>query len=176
MILYLDSTATLVLGSYYIEQTVVGLNHLNDVYELQNIRGDTLSIPEAGAVYINPGLSEIYGVNFGDTMIADIAEMEHAFTVADIADIAANAKSASIYINANELSEILKIPADSYNGALSMGEMNGGVSVTKTQRINDLNRNAVSNNISGMDGVLVNAYAEYSVGKINTKIVVGLYQ
>ena len=69
--------------------------------------------------------------------------------------------SASIYINANELSEILKIPAGSYNGALSMGEMNGGVSVTKTQRIDDLNRNAVSNNISGVInqaiGVIVGA-------------------
>jgi len=38
-----------------------------------NIRGNTLSIPEAGAVYINPSLSEIYGMNVGDSIIADIA-------------------------------------------------------------------------------------------------------
>lgn len=146
-ILYLDNTAKLTVDSYDIEQTMIGLYSLNYVYELQNIKGDTISIPDTGAVYINPGLSEIYGINIGDTLIVDIEGAEYSFTVTDIA---ANAKSASIYVNANELSEILGLPISSYNGVLSMEKMNGGVAVSKAQRIDDLNRNAVSNNISGV--------------------------
>lgn len=147
IILYLNSTTKLIIGNYDIEQTMIGLYSLNDVYEVQNISGDLLSIPETGMIYINPGLNEIYGVNIGDTLIACIAGVEHTFIVADIA---ANAKSASNYINANELSEILGVPAGAYNGVLSMEKMLDGVAVTKGQRLDDLNRNAVSNNISAV--------------------------
>lgn len=145
--LYLDNKVKLIIGNYDIEQTMIGLYSLNNVYEVQNISGDILSPPESGMVFINPYLYEIYGVNIGDTLIADIAGVEYTFTVADIA---ANAKSAGIYINANELSEILGIPAGAYNGVLSMEKMPDGISVTKSQRIDYLNRNAVSNNISAV--------------------------
>ena len=146
-VLYLDSPTMLNVGSYDIEQTIIGLYSLNSVYELQNINGDILSLPEKGTVYINPGLSEIYGVNVGDTLITDIAGEQHTFIVVEIAD---NAKSASVYINANELTEILELQAGAYNGVLSMEEMADGVAITKAQRIDNLNRNAVSNNISAI--------------------------
>lgn len=147
VILYLDTTTKLIIGNYDIEQTMIGLYSLNDVYEVQNVSGDKLSIPEKGMVYINPGLREIYGVAIGDPLIANIAGKERTFTVGDIAT---NAKSASIYINANELSEILGVPTGAYNGVLSMEKMSNGVTVTKKQRLDDLNRNAVSNNISAV--------------------------
>lgn len=147
VILYLDNTAKLTVGSYEVEQAVIGLYNLNGIYELQNSQGDSLFIPEKGTVYINPGLSETYGVNIGDTLIADIVGEECAFIVTDIAS---NAKSAGIYIDAKELSEILGLPAGSYNGVLSMEKINGGVAVSMAQRIEELNRNAVSNNISGV--------------------------
>ncbi|MGL5437978.1 MAG: FtsX-like permease family protein [Lachnospiraceae bacterium] len=147
VILYLDSTAKLTVGSFDLEQTMFGLYNLNNIYELQNIKGVTLSTPDIGKAYINPGLSETYGVNVGDTLIADIAGAEYAFTVTDIA---ANAKSSSIYINANELSEILGLSAGCYNGVLSMEKMPGGAAVTKAERIEELDRNAVSNNVSGV--------------------------
>jgi len=62
-VMYLDSPVMLNIGSYDIEQIIIGLYNLNRVYELQNINGDMLPLPEKGTVYINPGLSEIYGVN-----------------------------------------------------------------------------------------------------------------
>lgn len=144
---YLDNTVKLSIGNYDIEQTMIGLYSMNEVYEVQSTSGDILSVPETGMVHINPGLYEIYGVNIGDILIANITGVKHTFTVADIAT---NAKSASIYINANELSEILGIPAGSYIGVLSMKKMPDGVTVTKAQRLDNLNRNAVSNNISAV--------------------------
>lgn len=147
VMLYLDSPSTLIVDNHDIEQTIIGLYNLNDVYELQNINGDRLSMLKSGTVYINPGLCETYGVSIGDTLIVDVLGTAQSFTVIDIA---ANAKSTSIYINANELSEILGVPDGAYNGVLSMEKMNDGVAVSKAQRIDDLNRNAVSNNISGV--------------------------
>jgi putative ABC transport system permease protein len=147
VILYLDNSAKLSIGDNNIEQTIIGLYGMNEVYEVQNESGEILSIPETGMIYINPGLHENYGVDIGDILIASILGEEHTFTVADIAT---NAKSASIYINANELSEILGVPGGTYIGALSMEKIPGGVTVTKAQRLENLNRNAVSNNISAV--------------------------
>lgn len=155
-IAYLDCPAKLFTGSFDIEQTVIGLYDLNDVYELQNSNGSLLSMLEAGTVYINPGLNEIYGVNIGDDLIVEINGDEYIFTVVDIA---ANAKSTGLYINANELSEILEIPVGAYNGVLSMETMPGGITITRTQQIDRLDRDAVSNEISAVinqvSGVIV---------------------
>ena len=155
-IAYLDCPAKLFTGSFDIEHTVIGLYDLNDVYELQNSNGSLLSMLEAGTVYINPGLNEIYGVNIGDDLIVEINGDEYIFTVVDIA---ANAKSTGLYINANELSEILEIPVGAYNGVLSMETMPGGITITRTQQIDRLDRDAVSNEISAVinqvSGVIV---------------------
>jgi len=146
-VFYLGSQAKLIIGSYDIEQTIIGLHNLNSVYELRNINGEALSLPKEGTAYINPGLSEIYGVNVGDTLITKIAGKTHTFIVVEIA---ANAKSASIYVNANELTEILEASQGAYNGVLSMRKIADGVAVARAQRIDSLNRNAVSNNISAV--------------------------
>ena len=155
-IAYLDCPAKLFTGSFDIEQTVIGLYDLNDVYELQNSNGSLLSMLEAGTVYINPGLNEIYGVNIGDDLIVEINGDEYIFTVVDIA---ANAKSTGLYINANELSEILEIPVGAYNGVLSMETVPGGITITRAQQIDRLDRDAVSNEISALinqvSGVIV---------------------
>ena len=155
-IAYLDCPAKLFTGSFDIEHTVIGLYDLNDVYELQNSNGSLLSMLEAGTVYINPGLNEIYGVNIGDELIIEINGDEYIFTVVDIA---ANAKSTGLYINANELSEILEISVGAYNGVLSMETMPGGITITRTQQIDRLDRDAVSNEISAVinqvSGVIV---------------------
>lgn len=149
---YLDSSAKLTVGSNEIEQTIIGLYGLNDVFELQDAGGRILSVPVKGTAYINPGLSEIYDVNVGDILAVVIEGVEHTFAVADIAT---NAKSSGFYVNANELSDILKIPSGSYIGILSMSEMLDGIAETKVQRIDNLNRNTVSNNISGVINQLI---------------------
>lgn len=147
VILYLDDTVQFSINGREIEQVVTGLYTLNNVYELQNFKGDVLPVPKAGTVYINPGLHQTYGVNIGDRFVVDVAGVNLEVTVADIA---ANAKSANIYVNADELSETLSIPVGAYNGVLSKEKMNNGVATTKEQRIDTLNREAVSSNISAV--------------------------
>lgn len=144
---YLENPAELIVGQYEIEQTIIGLYNLSDVYQLQNTSNDILPVMKAGTVYINPGLSETYGVHVGDTLTIYVKGEKYFFIVSDIA---ANAKSDCIYINADELSEILDIPSNSYNGVLSMENIPGGVSITKAERINELDRNAVSNDVSAI--------------------------
>lgn len=152
VISYLDAQITLKVNDHDIEQTMIGLYNLNELYELQNIYGDRLSIPLCGTVYINPGLKETYGVNIGDTLKINVLGTVQEFTVTDIAF---NAKSSSIYINAGELSDIMGINGNAYNGILSIEKINKGFSTSKAQRTDDLNRNAVSNNVSGMINQLI---------------------
>jgi putative ABC transport system permease protein len=180
VISYLDNTVRFLIDGHEIEQTVTGLHTLNNVYELQNAKGDMLSIPKAGAVYINPGLYEIYGLNIGDRLVVDIAGVSLELTVSDIA---VNAKSASIYINADKLSEIINVPVGAYNGILSMEKMNGGVTTTKEQKLDTLSREAVSSNISavinqsigGLIGAILIFLALYASFQDNTRDMLILY-
>lgn len=158
-ITYLDCTANLTVGRYEIEeQTVVGLYSTGDVYELQNLNGDLLPAAAAGTVYINPGLFDTYGVNIGDILVITIDGKAYSFTVADVA---VNAKRASVYVNADELAKILGAGDAAYNGILSMEKMPDGETIAKSERIEELERNAVSNNISAVInqsiGVIVGA-------------------
>lgn len=145
---YLDSPVELAVGGYDIDQTIVGLYSLNEIYELQDAAGNILPVPSVGTIYVNPGLAETYGVKAGDILTVNIADRSCNFAVAEIA---VNSKSASIYVNAVELSEIMGIPAGTYNGIWSMEQApSGGSTIEKAQRIDDLQRNAVSNAISAV--------------------------
>lgn len=145
---YLDCSATLIISEQEVIQTIVGIYNLNSTYKLQDDKGNQLSTPGKGLMYINPGLAEVYDVAIGDVLTINISGASHNFTVTEIAE---NAKSASVYVNAEELAEILSIPSGEYNGLLSMDEvMDCEEMITKDQRIEKLNRNAVSNKISGV--------------------------
>lgn len=123
---YIDSTSTITINNYEIERTVSGLYDINELYELKNINNELLTTPNAGYVYINPELSEIYGVKIGD---------------------------------GEQLTEILGITAGSYNGVFSAEKLGGGTTASKEQRMEELNRNAVSNKTSAVinqvTGILV---------------------
>lgn len=123
---YIDSTSTITINNYEIERTVSGLYDINELYELKNINNELLTTPNAGYVYINPELSEIYGVKIGD---------------------------------GEQLTEILGITAGSYNGVFSAEKLGGGTAASKEQRMEELNRNAVSNKTSAVinqvTGILV---------------------
>lgn len=145
---YLEHPAELVIGGYDIEQTVVGLYDLNELYELQNVSETRVAVPSVGTIYVNLGLADTYDVEVGDTLTLDVANTSYHLTVAEIAT---NAKTACIYMNAEELTMLLGIPEGSYNGLWSMDTSTGdGFSVDKEQRMVDLERNAVSNQISGI--------------------------
>lgn len=155
---YMDSPATFLIGNYELERTITGLYDINELYELKNENNELLVTPEAGKVYINLEFAEIYGVEIGDILTVEIAGEKHTFLVEEIA---VNAKSENIYMNGQELTEILGIAAGAYNGVLSMDEIAGDTVTNSDQRIEQLNRNAVSNKISAIinqaTGVLVGA-------------------
>ncbi len=154
--IYIDSSSTITINDYEIERTVSGLYDINALYELKNKNNELLTAPNTGYVYINPELSEIYGVKIGDILVVTIADEQHPFIVGEIA---ANAQTNHIYMNGEQLAEILGITTGSYNGAFSADKLGGGTITSKEQRIEELNRNSVSNKISAVinqvTGVLV---------------------
>lgn len=146
-LVYLDSPVTVSIGNYELERMITGFYYNNKLYELKNRNNEVLLMPKADTVYINSEFSEIYGVELGDTLLVDITGVQRKFIVEDIA---VNAKSKSIYINGQQLSEILGVPTGAYNGVFSSNLMSGDDVITKAQRIDDLSRNAVSNKVSGV--------------------------
>ncbi len=156
VMMYIDSTSTITIDNYEIERTVSGLYEINALYELKNKNNELLTTPNAGYVYINPELSEIYGVKMGDILVVTIADEQYQFIVGEIA---ANAQTNHIYMNGEQLTEILDITAGSYNGVFSADKLRGGTVTSKEQRMEELNRNSVSNKTSAVinqvTGVLV---------------------
>jgi putative ABC transport system permease protein len=148
---YLDCLTALQISGQEVMQTVVGIyqfNSMNSIYQLQDDKGKQLSAPEKGIIYINPGLAEIYGVAIGDVLTIELSDTSYDFTVKAIAE---NAKSASIYVNSEELAEIFGLPSGAYNGLLSMEEAPDCEKIiSKDQRIEYLNRNAVSSKMSAI--------------------------
>lgn len=154
--MYIDSTSIITINNYELERTVSGLYDINALYELKNKNNELLTIPNAGYVYINPELSEIYGVKIGDILVVTIADEQHQFIVGEIA---ANAQTNHIYMNGKQLTEFLGIANGSYNGVFSTDKLKGGTVTSKEQRMEELNRNSVSNKTSAVinqiTGVLV---------------------
>lgn len=154
--MYIDSTSTITINHDEIERTVSGLYGINALYELKNENNELLTTPNTGYVYINPELSEIYGVKIGDILAVTIADEQHQFIVGEIA---VNAQTDHIYMNGEQLAEILDITAGSYNGAFSAVKPEDGIVTGKEQRIEELKRNSVSNKTSAVinqvTGILV---------------------
>lgn len=144
---YLDSPANVFIDSYELKRTAIGLYDVNEIYKLTNEAGKTLSVPMENRIYINPEFSEIYGIEIGDILSVKISGNRQDF---EVEDIAVNANSKCFYLNGQQLSEILGIQAGAYNGVFSLDEMQGDDTIAKSQRIEDLKRNATSNQVSGV--------------------------
>lgn len=157
-LVYLDSPVTVTIGNYELERTITGFYGTNELYELMNQNNEVLSMLKPDTAYINPEFSEIFGVEIGDTLTVDIAGTQQEFWVEDIA---INASSKSFYVSGQQLSEILGIPTGAYNGVFSTDEIQGDNITTREGRVEELKRNAVSNQVSGVInqsvGVLVGA-------------------
>lgn len=144
---YIDSMSIIETDNYKLERTITGLYNINELYELKNKNNELLTIPSAGYVYINPEFSEIYGVKIGDTLVVTAAGKQYQFTVEEIA---VNAQTNHIYMNGEQLAEILNISVGAYNGVFSADKPEGGIIISKAQRIEELNRNSVSNKMSAV--------------------------
>lgn len=68
-----------------------------------------------------------------------------------VAKFAVNAKVECIYVNALQLSEMMGIISGNYNGIWSMNSPSvGGDMVNKANRLESLEKNAISNNTSAI--------------------------
>lgn len=153
---YIDKPSLIMINDYELERIVTGLYGINELYELKNENNALLTVPNAGCVYINPELSEIYGVKVGDLLVISIADLQVRLKVEDIA---VNAQTNHIYMNGKQLAGLLHITVGAYNGAFSAKRLEGGIVVSEEQRIEEMNRNFVSNKTSAVinqaTGVLV---------------------
>lgn len=131
-----------------VPQTIIGLYEESELYILENGTKERKGTPLTGMVYINPGLADMYGISIGDEIRISVNGKEKVFLVTDIIQ---NAKSASIYCNAEELATLMGYKAGSYNGLWSMEnpELNGTIE-SREQRIERLERDAVSNRLSAV--------------------------
>lgn len=155
---YITEKAVILTNGYELNRVVTGFYDINELYSLKNESGELLTMPKIGRVYINPELSEIYGIKIGEQLDLLIGE-KYISCIVD--DIAINAQARSVYINIQQLTEILGISHGAYNGALSSTALFGGTSISSTERVDELNRNAVSNRVSAVinqaAGVIVGA-------------------
>lgn len=147
VMMYIDSTSTITINNFELDRTVTGLYDINALYELKNENDELLTIPDAGYIYINPEFSEIYGVKIGDILFVTIADKQCQFIVEEIAF---NAQTNHIYMNGDQLANILDITSGAYNGVFSADKLANGILTSKEQRIEELSRNSVSNKTSAV--------------------------
>ncbi len=115
-------------------QSAIGLYGQNELFTLLGADGNTVALPKHGERIIGPGTAETYGLQAGDT-------------------VAFNAKAKYVYVNVDELAASLGLEKGAYNGIycnVLPEDTDGAEIVTREQRIEQLNRDAVSNNISGV--------------------------
>lgn len=132
-----------------VSQTIIGLyEEKEDIFVLQNRKHEQKEVPQTGLVYINAGLVDMYGIHVGDEVTISINGMQTNFKVTDVVE---NAKTASIYCNANDLAAFMGCEKGSYNGLWSMeAACTKGEIETMEQRIERLERDAVSNKLSAV--------------------------
>lgn len=156
---YLAETGSVAFGAHVLEQSIIALHGEAPIFKLQDKGGAPVALPENGEMVVGNGLVETYGLRIGDTVTVAVGGGSVPLTVRAIA---ANAKSASVYINAAQMASMMKLSAHAYNGQLCSAvpaNAEGAQVIGREQRIDDLNRSAVSNNISAIinqaTGVLV---------------------
>ncbi|UNK17309.1 ABC transporter permease [Paenibacillus sp. N3/727] len=130
-------------------QQIVGMDGPVHLLELKNEQGTSLTIPTDNQVLINPALKELYGFHKGDKINFTISGQRQTAIILDIAE---NAETNSIYISKKQVAEWLGIPKNVHTGVLSTEPLNmhSGKTITMTDRLIELDKNAVSNRMSGV--------------------------
>lgn len=156
---YLSEMGSVVFGSHNLEQNIIALHSEASIFMLQDKDSAPVALPENGETVVGNGIVETYGLRVGDTITVSVGGRSVQLTVRAVA---ANAKSASIYMNAAQMAAVMELPVAAFNGELcssAPADAEGAEIIGREQRIDDLNRNAVSNNISAIinqaTGVLV---------------------
>lgn len=145
----LTSKSTIFIKNQEIDYNINGLYKLTQLYELENSNHEhnLLTVPSKGTVIIGEELQKVYSIEVGDLLHAKIGNQ---FVDLLVTDIASNAQSRVIYMNGDELATLLNVPQGNYNVLLTNNVSSAGETTTSMQRINELKRDAVSNQLSGI--------------------------
>lgn len=151
----LNTTGTVQSKNAEIKQSITGLYRLNTIYELKDKSGNLLPAPDSGTAVIGEGLREVYGLQTGDMVTIHINSKTLTVKIAAIAE---NAQSGTVYVNGAELAALLGLESGSYNVLLSeiLPDISGST-VTKSERIDLLEQDATSNNVSGVINQVIGA-------------------
>ncbi len=155
--LYADGMLRTEKNLQEIEQVFVGLEDNTSVFDLVNAAGESLPLLEEGSVYISPALMHMYNIAIGDLLTVSLPGKEQQMKVADIAT---NATNGEMYLNKNQLATILQLPANAYNGILSLEQLPAvanTVVVSNAKKIEALQRASVSNQNSAVINQVIGA-------------------
>ena len=156
-IAYLKQKGLLITDKYELEQNIVAIHHYNELFVF-----DAQGIPRYGEMIIGPGLADVYGLDKSD--VAEIRVNDQSMTLTVI-DIAHNAESNTLYIHIDALTEMLGTEESAYNGlfaeslyTLTQIYMNDDtIVVSEEERLDHLEREAVSNNTSAVINQVIGA-------------------
>lgn len=158
---YLNSSGTIHFDDYALAQEVLSFDYNSNLFSLMNEQEEIIDLPHSGQVIISPMLYELYGLKIGDSVTITLGNYSKDFT---ISAIAFNAQSNTVYIASSDLRALLKLPASTYTGlwsheapsqylenpniVTSSTDLNHFIVVTKEDRLQNLERNFVSNHTS----------------------------
>ncbi|WP_394927248.1 FtsX-like permease family protein [uncultured Robinsoniella sp.] len=145
---YLSADGVIEKGGEKVNQKVYGIEDGKELFELVDLEGKPLLIPGENEIVIGAALNDLYGFQEGDRIVMSLNHKDYELV---ISGIAYNAALNSIYISKQELAQRLSLPSDYCNGVWSMKDLDlGGEVTTKAQRIDKLERDAVSNKSSAV--------------------------
>lgn len=145
---YLSVSGKIESKNREIDWNIVGAEDNVCLFSLLDSDRIHLNFPTSGEVIISSELYELYGFQVGDVLQIDIGDTQ--FTT-KVTGIAFNAANRCIYVSKEELTNLIGLPENSYNGVYSSSKVNiQGNEISREQKIDSLNREAVSNRVSAL--------------------------
>lgn len=135
-------------GNVVAEQKITSMENKKKVFNLLDSEGNSIGVPQGKRAFITPALQELYGIEIGDDIILDVNGSKETVKVSNIA---VNGLSEHVYINQSQLVKLLGVPENTYNHVFSLNKVDEkGTLITNSQRMETLDRGAVSNNSSAV--------------------------
>lgn len=130
-------------------QTVGAFDGKQKLYELLDEKGEHIPFPNAGETVISEHIANVYQIRTNDIIRVWIGEKAYDLKVSAIAR---NAETNWIYMQKEQLNQILGYSEEAYCGILSNTAVSNenALVITKEERVDQLERNAVSNQMSAV--------------------------
>lgn len=154
---YLTEPGKISGNNQSVEWILAGVDCDGTVFELLDQKGARLDFPKRGEMVIGIELAELYGFQKGDQVTVNVGGKRADMLVSAVAF---NAKTGWAYVSREELAAMLSRPADSYSGLLGTSQVfPDGETVTRTQKLEALDREMVSNRVSAVINEVIGCVA-----------------